>query len=133
MIFVNDFDSHPDHRCCSLSFEKALGIYLKEDFSYQPQVLKGFAYPTSYKSMDDFKNINLESTKFNTEPHSYAQMQNPYYRWEDRIRFPIGKSCRNRFIIRNAWYQNIRKHRSQSGLLRACSNYNFFWRIQVFK
>ena len=118
IFFVNDFDSHPDHRCCSLCFEKSLGMVLKEDRNYAPKVYKGFAYPTAYKSVKDFNNLNLESAKFNTEDYSFCEMENPYYKWEDRIRFPTGKESRNRLLIFNKCYKNIKKHRSQIPLLK---------------
>ena len=119
IFFVNDFDSHPDHRSCSLCFEKALGIVLREEKNYVPKVYKGFAYPTAYKSIKDFDNINLESTKFNTEKYSFCKMENPYYKWENRIRFPVNKKYRSRLLIFNKWYKNIKKHGSQTPLLKS--------------
>ena len=127
ILFTNDFDSHPDHRCCSLIFDKALGIVLKNNLNYQPKVYKGFAYPTAYKGVNDFNNINLESTKFKTEDHSFCKMQNPYYKWEERVRFPVYKN--NKLLLFNKLYQNLKKHRSQL-IIKRC--YSIINNDQVF-
>lgn len=131
IFYVIDFDSHPDHRCCSLTFEKALGIYLKENNSYSPLVYKGFAYATAYRGKNDFDNINLESTKFMTEDNSLAECENPYYKWKDRVRFPVALTARKKLFWFNKWYLAIKKHRSQITLLRNCksiiNNDQIFW------
>lgn len=110
VIFVNDFDSHPDHRASSLIFDKSMGIILKEKKDYYPLIYKGFAYPTAYKGVQDFNEINIYSTKFLTEPFSLSEMQNPFYTWNERVRFPVSQK---RLLILNLWYQLLKKYKSQ--------------------
>lgn len=119
IYFTVDFDSHPDHRCLSLIFEKSLGIVLKDNYDYAPLVYKGFAYPTSFKSKKDFNNINIESTKFVSEKYSFCEMQNPYYKFENRVRFPVSESCNRRSLLFNKLYKNIKIHTSQASLLKS--------------
>ena len=130
IIFAIDFDSHPDHRCCSLTFEKAMGIVLKNNLNYSPQVFKGFAYPTVYKGIDDFNDINVKSTQFNSESFSLSFMQNPYYNWNERVRFPVGNKVLNKNLILNKLYKNLKKHRSQLIIKKSYSIINsdqIFW------
>ncbi len=119
ILITNDFDSHPDHRCLSLTFEKAIGIVLKKVSHYSPKIFKAFAYPTAYRGIADFSQINIESTKFNTELYSLNEMQNPYYKWVDRVRFPTGKDVRRKFVLANRLYKNLNKHVSQRTLLES--------------
>ena len=110
VIFTIDFDSHPDHRALSLSFEESIGIILKKDMNFKPVIYKAFAYPTYYKGIKDFNNKVLENTKFLTEPHSLCEMQNPYYDWNERISFKVKN---NRLLLFNKTYKLFRIYRSQ--------------------
>ena len=62
-IIATDLDSHPDHRMCSLAFEKVMGEILNtEGNTYQPVILKAFAYNAGFESIKDFYAENLLST-----------------------------------------------------------------------
>lgn len=111
MIFCVDFDSHSDHRATSLAFEHAMGEILNEHKDYMPRVFKGFAYPTAYKGIQDF--IFDKSTKFLREANNKYEMQNPYYLWEERVRFPVSIKARSSLLYRNTIYKALAKHRSQ--------------------
>ena len=127
VLFTIDFDSHPDHRASSLLFDAAMGIVLKKNKNYNPLVYKSFAYPTNYKGINDFNNINFNSSKFKTEPYSICEMQNPYYEWDERIRFSVDYS-NNLFC--NPLYNLLKKYRSQLIIKRAYSIINsdvVFW------
>lgn len=112
IIICIDFDSHPDHRALSLSFEKALGIILKENNKYHPKVLKAFAYPTSYKGYDDY-NYNNPSTKFLREENGLKTLQNPYYDWDKRIIFKSPSRATNYLYLNNIYFYGLLKHKSQ--------------------
>lgn len=112
IIICIDFDSHPDHRALSLSFEKALGIILKENNKYHPKVLKAFAYPTSYKGYDDY-NYNNPSTKFLIEENGLKTLQNPYYDWDKRIIFKSPSKATNYLYLNNIYFYGLLKHKSQ--------------------
>lgn len=82
-IFCVDYDVHADHRMSSLIFEEVMGEILSEDPQYAPRIFKGFSYSTAYFAADDFYGQYLKST---SRPE---QIENIFYRWEDRIRVPV--------------------------------------------
>lgn len=128
-LFCVDFDSHSDHRAASLAFEAAMGEILKERISYAPLVYKGFAYPTAFKGERDFHDRN-NSTKFVKEAFSAYDMQNPYYKWEQRVRFPIVDKVRKRLLMQNVAFKALAKHKSQIIISQAESIINddqVFW------
>lgn len=130
IIFCIDFDSHPDHRALSLGVECALGTIINYDKQYRPIVYKAFAYPTFYYGYRDLNNINIKSTMFKTEPFSFSKMENPYYEWEKRIRFPLEKESYNKLLLRNRVYKALRCHKSQCIIGKAKSTINgdqIFW------
>lgn len=112
IIICIDFDSHPDHRALSLSLEKALGIILNENSDYHPKVLKAFAYPTSYKGYEDY-DFNNPSTRFLKEENGLETLQNPYYKWKNRIIFKNPKQATNYLYLKNIYYYGLLKHKSQ--------------------
>lgn len=110
VIFCVDFDSHPDHRCTSLMFEKTMGIILKSNKEYKPLIYKGFAYPTAYKGENDLNSLNFKCSNFKTEPNSLTKLQNPYYEWDERIRFPVKFTQK---LFNNKLYKLLKIYRSQ--------------------
>lgn len=112
VIITVDFDSHPDHRALSLSIERVLGEILKKNNKYQPILLKSFAYPTSYKGYDDF-GYNNKNTRFLLEENSYSKMQNPYYKWSDRIMFKNHKKGTSYLFLKNIYFYGLLEHKSQ--------------------
>ena len=129
-IYTIDFDSHPDHRVLSLSVEKAIGKVLLMNNGYHPYVYKSFAYPTCYFGVKDFNAINIKSTKFNTEKFSYCNMQNPYYSWDERVRFPVLYSSITKNVFSNKTIKAMKCHKSQLLINEAFSSINgdqIFW------
>ncbi|WP_444214760.1 PIG-L family deacetylase [Dialister succinatiphilus] len=121
-IIAVDFDSHPDHRACSIALETAIGHILNEKGNtYFPIVLKAYAYNTGFESVADFNSLHLYSTKFNrgrlADPS--FETDNPVYHWEERIRLPVTGPCRNQSLSRNLIYQALRCHVSQRAFLKA--------------
>ena len=111
-IYCVDFDSHTDHREASLAFEEAMGRILNKGENYYPTVYKGFAYPTAFKGKRDFGRKG-NSTKFVKEEFAACDMQNPYYVWEQRVRFPVVEKVRKPILMQNAIYRALAKHKSQ--------------------
>ena len=129
-IYCIDFDSHADHRALSLGLEEALGIVLNKCKNYTPIVYKSFAYPTCYFGYKDFDNINIKSTKFKTEEFSYSVLENPYYLYGQRVRFPLKKESRTKFLLGNKTFNALRCHKSQCIVGRAGQTINgdqIFW------
>lgn len=120
-IIAVDLDSHPDHRMVSLAVEKVMGDILNVNTNaYHPVVLKGFAYNTGFESKQDFYSKNLLSTVFNKKhPYFSFETDNPSYKWEDRIRFPVPEECRMPLLWDNIIFQAARCHLSQRAFLRA--------------
>lgn len=130
VIFAIDFDSHCDHRSTSLAVEKALGNILKTNRSYRPLVYKSFAYPTAYYGVDDYNNINTPSTKFVVEKHSFSDSENPYYKYGERIRFPLDANIVKRTIWRNPVFLALKAYKTQVIIKHAFSIINgdqVFW------
>lgn len=121
-IIAVDFDSHPDHRACSIALETAIGHILNEKGNtYFPFVLKAFAYNTGFESVMDFNSLHFYSTKFNKKrlADSSFETDNPVYHWEERIRLPVPEPCRHQFLSKNLIYQALRCHLSQRAFLKA--------------
>lgn len=124
IIVCVDFDSHCDHRAASLAFERALGEIISENKYYTPLVYKGFAYPTAYFGNDDFGQINIRSTKFNTEKYSFCALENPYYTSKDSVRFLLSSDCVEKRLWKNRIFKALKCHKSQIISRRAKSIIN---------
>ena len=111
-IICVDYDSHCDHRALHLSFENALGRILNKT-SYRPIVLKAFAYPTTYKGVEDFKTGNLGISKFKKEENALYELQNPYYKWDRRISIDTSSSTNEKLLLFNTLFKAIMQHKSQ--------------------
>lgn len=117
-----DFDSHPDHRMCSMAIEMVLGHILNnKENAYYPLVLKAFAYNTAFESFKDFYAPNLLSTRFSRRliMDPAYETDNPVYEWEQRIRLPAAEACRRPLLWNNVIFQALRGHLSQRAMLKA--------------
>lgn len=117
-----DFDSHPDHRMCSIALETVLGELLnRKGNDWHPLVLKAFAYNTGFESVKDFYADNLLSTRFNRNKimNPVLETDNPVYEWEKRLRLPVPKECRAPLLKDNRIFQATRCHLSQRAMLKA--------------
>ncbi len=123
-IISIDYDSHCDHRATSLGVEKAIGEFMKEEPKFRPIVYKGFAYPTAYFGKKDYNLANIKSTRFVTEQHSFCKMENPYYVFEDRIRFALTKQCIKKPLFKNKIFKALKAHKSQIIIKEAFSIIN---------
>ena len=132
-IIAVDFDSHPDHRMCSIAFDTVMGRILnQEGNTYRPVVLKAFAYNTAFNGEKDFWKNNLRSTVINPKELTIpGQLDNPGYEWEKRLRIPVPACCRTMLLRDNVIYQALKCHLSQRAIHRADRIINgdqVFWR-----
>lgn len=132
-LICNDFDSHPDHRATSLMFEEVLGEILKEQKDYRPIVLKKFAYSGVWKGPKDYydnpraSTINTIRGKIQTDSF---EMESPYYRWSERIRFSVPASTKTDLLKDNILYKAALKHKSQIAwyqILRIANDDVVYW------
>ena len=107
IIFCVDFDSHRDHRCLSLTFERVIGKLLRSNLSYNPFILKKFAYENvlmgEYDYFDRCPTINLNGN----------ETGNPFLKWEKRICYDIPENCRTLLIENNFLYKVSKIYKSQ--------------------
>ncbi|SFU65691.1 GlcNAc-PI de-N-acetylase [Butyrivibrio sp. INlla21] len=154
VLICNDLDWHPEHRITSLIFDKVMGEILSDNIGYYPLVLKGFVYFIGWDGIDDYRKKNLESTKrpgrcYSTDKR--FEFGNPYFKWNQRIRFPIDymliKKKKNRLykaiykyrFSQNAkrfygcmmnsdavfWYRNTQNHALGASILSSSGNPEF--------
>ena len=121
-----DMDHHVDHRMLSLVFEQAMGEVLKEMPCYCPKIWKAFAYGTNFSGERDYWEVNLKETQF---PHTRlldnkGRMDNPFYDWNKRIRFPVDEELYAFPIEGGKLYQALEKHVSQKAILFAETKIN---------
>lgn len=120
LIAATDFDFHPDHRMCSIAFEQVMGHILHREKDYHPLVFKGFCYSTGFESVPDFYGRHFYSSipadrdgKVET-----SLLDNPTYRWEERVRLPVCPECRDP-MRHNVIFKALSAHISQKAFGRA--------------
>ena len=118
VIFATDVEIHPDHKCNSLLLDEVLGDILKMYQGYTPIVLKKPGYMTSWFSKADYTEKNNASATMNysvvrTNGHR-STFDNPYIKWRDRIRIPVGSSTRDKAIEDNILYKALQLYKSQN-------------------
>lgn len=124
VIYVNDYDTHADHRAVSLFFEEAMGHILAEQSGYTPIIYKGYCYGTAWNAVDDFMEVNMASTQSN------ESLTGSIYQWEDRIRIPVCSSAAVQLMSENSVYKALDCHISQYASHKAGSIINgdkVFW------
>ena len=112
VIFCVDYDSHMDHKACSMLFEKALGDILRTESAYSPEVYKGFAYSTSWNAEHDFFSVNIKATH-DIYHNSMIVQTPPIYPWKERVRFPVRAGTLSRSLQASAQYGELQFYRSQ--------------------
>lgn len=115
-LYVIDFDSNPDHRTVSLLFDEAIFEILKINEDYTPKLYKGFAYNTSLFAAKDFYSLNMLSTPLPPQElssNTISKFDNPYFSWEDRIRFSVPSDMLSYNLRSNLLYKALRIYKSQ--------------------
>ena len=121
-IYCSDYDRHIDHKATTLFFEKVMGNILKENPDYRPQVFKGYAYNTAWYAQPDFYEQNILSTQ-NVFADPYHQTP-AVYRWEDRVRLPVGDDTLSRSLFTSDTYQKLALYTSQEAHFHAAQIIN---------
>lgn len=122
LIFCSDYDDHIDHKAVTLAFEKVMGKLLKENPQYRPRVFKGYAYNTAWYAQPDFWEMNINSTEnIYTEPYHQTPET---YRWETRLRLPVGSYTLSRSLVTSGTYHTLMLHESQNARYHAASVIN---------
>lgn len=127
-ILCSDYDAHIDHKAVTLTFEKALGLILKQTPDYRPKVYKAFAYNTAWLAEADFAGENLKSTQNIFAPPYYQFPE--VYRWQDRIRLPVAAGTLSRSLMSTANYRGMSIYASQNEKAQAARMTNgdkVFW------
>lgn len=117
IIFCVDNDIHSDHVATSLVFEKALGeIIFADGNTYWPFVFKGFTYGTAWNAQKDFYNYPMLPTLKPNKVTNYdvdGELDNPYYSWDERLRFPVSKRAIIPLARQNVLTYAMLAHKSQ--------------------
>ncbi len=111
-LFCCDYDSHADHRALDLLFDEAMGIILKENPFYRPEVFKGFAYSTAWDGKRDYYSLNAPSTHLKN-PSDYMTETN-IFNWKDRVRFPVAAESLSRLMQNSSSYMAMMEYSSQT-------------------
>lgn len=110
-IVCVDYDSHPDHRALSLLFEESMCEIMRSDISYNPFILKSFAYSTAWLANPDFYTENIKSTH---KVGNKSYMPEHYcYNWDSRLRLPVSKQSLTRILSGNHIWKSLMEHTSQ--------------------
>ena len=125
VLFISDYDSHPDHKAVSLISEKVIGEILKEQAIYRPVVYKGYAYSTAWTAVDDYYALNILPT---ARPEKGCGTM--IYDWNDRVRFPVDTSTLSRSLYASSLYGALSAYASQgaaSAITRIANSDKVFW------
>ena len=117
VIFCTDYDSHEDHKATTLAFEKVMGWILKSNPDYHPLVFKGYAYSTAWNAGADFYGINILATDNVFEKPNNQKPE--VYRWEERVRLPVGGGTLSRSLPSSKLFQELKCHVTQGAQERA--------------
>lgn len=131
ILICVDYDTHPDHRACSLMFEEVLGELLHENKRYRPMVLKKFAYAGVWKGSKDYyskkRTTNMLSDSISNQ---LEQTGNPYLKWSERIAFDVPKQTLTTLLRSNIIYKAAKKHKVTTAwyqMLRVINGDIVYW------
>ena len=113
VLICVDFDSHPDHRAASLTFDRCMGEILKEHCTYRPIVLKKYAYNGVWNGEKDYYEEPFQRTKHETNffyNGSVHELESPNFSWNDRISLRVPKETITPLLKKNILYKAARQH-----------------------
>lgn len=114
-IICVDFDSHPDHRAASLTFDIVMGEILKERDTYRPLILKKFAYNGVWNGPKDYYITPPRPTIRRPDPYysgAIHELESPAYTWGGRISMQVDPATLTRSLRNNIIYKMSLQHRS---------------------
>lgn len=112
VIIGTDYDRHVDHHYVTILLDEAIGRVLKQEITYKPLVLKGYAYRTTWESYPDYYKTNILSTKY---------LYNPVetFKWDERLRLPIAAHMMSRSLMGSEIFRQYAIFKSQGAVMRA--------------
>lgn len=119
-----DFDAHPDHRALSLLFEEAISNVLHKAAAYQPIILKGLSYTTGFYAVEDFRVYNQLSIAKPDKISETLELDNPGYRWDERLRIPVSQGAQSGLLLNNPIFKALLAHKTQKIAQNALSIIN---------
>lgn len=125
-IVAVDYDSHPDHRATSLLLDECMGIILKKNVFYHPNLWKKFAYLGVWEGIEDYYSHDVtknQRTNNNTD--------NPVFLWSDAIRLKTDEECNTRLVRKNLIYKAACCHKSENAwrhITRICNADVLYWK-----
>ena len=131
-IIATDYDTHVDHRLCTLTVASAIEWIIKYT-EFRPKFLNGFAYATGYETVDDYYDNNLVSTVINKRalPSNEFSTGNPTLSWMHRLRIPVPCDCRELSLVTNPIFKAMAAHMKEEGYksgARLINGDQVFWR-----
>ena len=110
IIFISDFEEHPDHAGLSLFYDEVMAEILStEGNDYFPTLLRSPCYTTAFFGKEDFySSENLLSTATPREDY-FALL----YYWNDRVRFPVHGEGLSHSLYGNDTHKQFMLHKSQ--------------------
>lgn len=112
VIIGTDYDRHVDHHYVTALLDEAIGRVLKQEETYKPLVLKGYAYRTTWESYPDYYKTNVLSTKY---------LYNPVetFKWNERLRLPVAAHMMSRSLMGSEIFRQYAIFKSQGAVMRA--------------
>ena len=112
VIIGTDYDRHVDHHYVTVLLDEAIGRVLKQEKTYKPLVLKGYAYRTTWESYPDYYKTNILSTKY---------LYNPVetFKWNERLRLPVAAHMMSRSLMGSEIFRQYDIFKSQGAVMRA--------------
>jgi LmbE family N-acetylglucosaminyl deacetylase len=114
LIICVDLDRHVDHRCVSLLFDECMGEILKNDSSYRPYILKGFAYDGVFFGPDDFFDETIKQTAIDLLQGEDIRKRTFPYNWNDRIQIKNNDDVLTFKFWKNPIFRALLAHKTQS-------------------
>lgn len=130
LVFCTDTDENVDHQTVAMFFEQAMGEVLKARPSYEPVILRGFAYSTAYEAPPDYYVLNALSTVKPGEEDFITDGGSNIYNWADRLRLPVYPGVLSRSIFSSSGYAMAENYASQNAVARCEGSINsdkVFW------
>ena len=112
VIIGTDYDRHVDHQYVTVLLDEVIGRVLKQEKTYKPLVLKGYAYRTTWESYPDYYKTNILSTKY---------LYNPVetFKWNERLRLPVAAHMMSRSLMGSEIFRQYAIFKSQGAVMRA--------------
>lgn len=112
VIIGTDYDRHVDHQYVTVLLDEVIGRVLKQEKTYKPLVLKGYAYRTTWESYPDYYKTNILSTKY---------LYNPVetFKWNERLRLPVAAHMMSRSLMGSEIFRQYDIFKSQGAVMRA--------------